>query len=99
MCPPHCPLTDTHFIAAQGMCDLAAPLLIVFDHESLVYSLFVKLMERMEKNFPRSNNGSDESTSGAAGGTISAMDQHLARLRQLLQVSRVLFGVHLCVKV
>jgi len=29
------------------MCDLAAPLLILFDDESLVYSCFVKLMEKI----------------------------------------------------
>ena len=29
------------------MCDLAAPLLILFDEESLVYSCFVKLMDRI----------------------------------------------------
>lgn len=75
----------------QGMCDLAAPLLIIFDHESIVYSLFVKLMERMENNFPRSN-GSDEKS---AGGTISAMDQHLARLRQLLQILDVELYEHM----
>merc|ERR1719376_516066 len=62
----------------QGMCDLAAPLLILFDEESLVYSLFVKLMGRMEKNFPHIEKNKE--------GSISAMDQHLARLRQLLQI-------------
>ena len=67
----------------QGMCDLAAPLLILFDEESLVYSLFVKLMGRMEQNFPHIEKNKE--------GSISAMDQHLARLRQLLQVSLVFF--------
>jgi len=64
----------------QGMCDLAAPLLILFDRENLVYSLLIKLMERMEQNFP--NNSNEKSKDGS----ISAMDQHLARLRQLLQI-------------
>ena len=32
---------------SQGMCDLAAPLLVLFDDESLVYSCFVKLMEKI----------------------------------------------------
>lgn len=49
----------------QGMCDLVAPLLVIFDDESLTYSCFCKLMERMIENFPN-------------GG---AMDMHFANMR------------------
>lgn len=49
----------------QGMCDLAAPLLVIFDDESLSYSCFCRLMERMIENFPSGN----------------AMDMHLANMR------------------
>jgi len=49
----------------QGMCDLVAPLLVIFDDESLSYSCFCKLMERMIENFP-------------SGG---AMDMHFANMR------------------
>ncbi|KAG9510439.1 Small G protein signaling modulator 1, partial [Fragariocoptes setiger] len=56
----------------QGMCDLAAPLLVIFDahHESLAYECFARLMRRMVANFPH-------------GG---AMDKHFASMRHLLQV-------------
>ena len=49
----------------QGMCDLVAPLLVIFDDESLSYGCFCKLMERMIENFP-------------SGG---AMDMHFANMR------------------
>ncbi|XP_054729141.1 small G protein signaling modulator 1 [Anastrepha obliqua] len=54
----------------QGMCDLVAPLLVIFDDESLCYSCFCKLMERMIENFPN-------------GG---AMDMHFANMRSLIQI-------------
>ncbi|KAH8292879.1 hypothetical protein KR044_002681, partial [Drosophila immigrans] len=54
----------------QGMCDLVAPLLVIFDDESLSYSCFCKLMERMIDNFP-------------SGG---AMDMHFANMRSLIQI-------------
>ncbi|XP_058977892.1 small G protein signaling modulator 1 [Musca domestica] len=54
----------------QGMCDLVAPLLVIFDDESLTYSCFCKLMERMIDNFPN-------------GG---AMDMHFANMRSLIQI-------------
>ncbi|XP_078490653.1 small G protein signaling modulator 1 isoform X3 [Ciona intestinalis] len=54
----------------QGMCDLAAPLLVVLDNESLVYDCFVSLMKRMGSNFPN-------------GG---AMDSHFANMRSLIQI-------------
>lgn len=49
----------------QGMCDLVAPLLVIFDDEALTYGCFCKLMERMIENFPN-------------GG---AMDMHFANMR------------------
>lgn len=49
----------------QGMCDLVAPLLVIFDDESLSYGCFCKFMERMIENFPN-------------GG---AMDMHFANMR------------------
>lgn len=53
----------------QGMCDLVAPLLVILDDETLSYSCFCLLMERMSANFPHS------------GG---AMDTHFANMRYLL---------------
>lgn len=53
----------------QGMCDLVAPLLVIFDDEALTYGCFCKLMERMIENFPN-------------GG---AMDMHFANMRYDLQ--------------
>ncbi|KAI8740035.1 small G protein signaling modulator 1 [Biomphalaria glabrata] len=54
----------------QGMCDLVAPLLVIFDDESLAYSCFCQLMKRMSSNFPH-------------GG---AMDTHFANMRSLIQI-------------
>lgn len=54
----------------QGMCDLVAPLLVIFDDESLSYGCFCRLMERMIENFPSGN----------------AMDMHLANMRSLIQI-------------
>ncbi|XP_056018414.1 small G protein signaling modulator 1-like isoform X5 [Ostrea edulis] len=54
----------------QGMCDLVAPLLVIFDDESLTYSCFCELMKRMSANFPH-------------GG---AMDTHFANMRSLIQI-------------
>lgn len=54
----------------QGMCDLAAPFLVIFDDEVLAYSCFSQLMKRMVANFPHGN----------------AMDQHFERLKHLMQV-------------
>jgi hypothetical protein len=51
----------------QGMCDLVAPLLVIFDDEGTTYSCFCRLMERMGSNFPN-------------GG---AMDTHFANMRYL----------------
>lgn len=49
----------------QGMCDLAAPLLVILDDESKTHACFRLLMERMIDNFPN-------------GG---AMDAHFANMR------------------
>ncbi|XP_021939313.1 small G protein signaling modulator 2-like isoform X3 [Zootermopsis nevadensis] len=54
----------------QGMCDLVAPLLVIFDDEGTTYSCFCHLMERMGSNFPN-------------GGT---MDIHFANMRSLIQI-------------
>uniref|UniRef100_A0A1A9WQ21 Rab-GAP TBC domain-containing protein n=1 Tax=Glossina brevipalpis TaxID=37001 RepID=A0A1A9WQ21_9MUSC len=54
----------------QGMCDLVAPLLVIFDDECLTYSCFCKLMERMIENFPNGD----------------AMDMHFANMRSLIQI-------------
>ncbi|GFO01147.1 small G protein signaling modulator 1 [Plakobranchus ocellatus] len=60
---------DTGYV--QGMCDLVAPLLVIFDDESLAYSCFCQLMKRMSCNFP------------PHGG---AMDTHFANMRSLIQI-------------
>ncbi|GAB6030127.1 hypothetical protein CHUAL_005806 [Chamberlinius hualienensis] len=54
----------------QGMCDLVAPLLVIFDDEAKTYSCFCQLMKRMSANFPH-------------GG---AMDSHFANMRSLIQI-------------
>ena len=54
----------------QGMCDIAAPLLVVLDDEVAAFGCFCNLMERMAANFPH------------AGG----MDANLANMRSLIQV-------------
>ncbi|XP_069188005.1 small G protein signaling modulator 2 isoform X6 [Procambarus clarkii] len=59
---------DTGYM--QGMCDLVAPLLVIFDDEAATYSCFCNLMGRMSHNFPN-------------GG---AMDQHFANMRSLIQI-------------
>lgn len=54
----------------QGMCDLVAPLLVVFDDEAKTYGCFCQLMKRMICNFQH-------------GG---AMDQHFGNMRSLIQI-------------
>lgn len=54
----------------QGMCDLAAPFLVIFDDEVMAFSCFSQLMKRMVANFPHGN----------------AMDQHFESLKYLMQV-------------
>jgi len=55
----------------QGMCDLVAPILVILDDETLSYSCFCLLMERMSANFPHS------------GG---AMDTHFANMRYYIKL-------------
>ncbi|XP_017774865.1 PREDICTED: small G protein signaling modulator 1-like isoform X1 [Nicrophorus vespilloides] len=59
-----------HIGYMQGMCDLVAPLLVMFDDESLTYACFCHLMERMIDNFPYGN----------------AMDCNFANMRSLVQI-------------
>lgn len=47
-----------------------APILVIFDDESISYGCFCKLMERMIENFP---NGDD------------AMDMHFANMRYAVE--------------
>lgn len=54
----------------QGMCDLAAPILVLLDDEAPAYAAFCQLMSRMLDNFP-------------AGG---AMDAHFANMRYVLEI-------------
>ncbi|VDN05132.1 unnamed protein product [Thelazia callipaeda] len=54
----------------QGMCDIAAPLLVIFDDEPLVLACFDQLMVRMKKNFPHR----------------TGMDDNLACMSSLIQV-------------
>ncbi|KAK7598263.1 hypothetical protein V9T40_006498 [Parthenolecanium corni] len=55
----------------QGMCDLVAPLLVIFDDESMAYACFCRLMDRLSVNFPHSG---------------EAMDMHFANMRSLIQI-------------
>lgn len=52
----------------QGMCDLAAPLLVMMQEEAVAHALFNKLMERAKHNFPSGQ----------------AMDAHFADMRWVL---------------
>ncbi|CAD6194101.1 unnamed protein product [Caenorhabditis auriculariae] len=54
----------------QGMCDLLAPLLVIFEDEALTLECFTILMGRLRENFPQR----------------SGMDQCLSNLRSLIQV-------------
>ncbi|CAF3414264.1 unnamed protein product [Rotaria sp. Silwood1] len=54
----------------QGMCDLIAPLLVIFDEEVITYSCFCHLMKRLLPNFP---NG-------------TGMDENFGHMRSLLQI-------------
>lgn len=66
----------------QGMCDLVAPLLVIFDDEGTTYSCFCRLMERMSSNFPN-------------GG---AMDTHFANMRYVHYTDcKVWYMVHVSV--
>ncbi|CAG9559124.1 unnamed protein product [Danaus chrysippus] len=54
----------------QGMCDLAAPLLVVVREEAAAHALFTQLMTRARDNFPSGQ----------------AMDAHFADMRSLIQI-------------
>ncbi|XP_045539310.1 small G protein signaling modulator 2 [Papilio machaon] len=54
----------------QGMCDLAAPLLVTMREEAAAHALFSRLMRRAKDNFP----------------TGQAMDAHFADMRSLIQI-------------
>ncbi|XP_013145376.1 PREDICTED: small G protein signaling modulator 1-like isoform X2 [Papilio polytes] len=54
----------------QGMCDLAAPLLVTMREEAIAHALFARLMRRAKDNFP----------------TGQAMDAHFADMRSLIQI-------------
>ena len=55
----------------QGMCDIAAPLLVIMDDEVAAYGCFVELMKRLIPNFPLAGGG---------------MDRNFANMRSLIQV-------------
>ncbi|CAH2052131.1 unnamed protein product, partial [Iphiclides podalirius] len=54
----------------QGMCDLAAPLLVTMREEAAAHALFARLMQRARDNFPSGQ----------------AMDAHFADMRSLIQI-------------
>ncbi|KAL4711801.1 hypothetical protein ACJJTC_005970 [Scirpophaga incertulas] len=54
----------------QGMCDLAAPLLVTMREEAAAHALFAQLMRRARHNFPSGQ----------------AMDAHFADMRSLIQI-------------
>ncbi|PAV68793.1 hypothetical protein WR25_20972 [Diploscapter pachys] len=54
----------------QGMCDLLAPLLVIFEDEALTIECFSILMSRLRENFPQR----------------TGMDECLSNLRSLIQV-------------
>ncbi|XP_075983891.1 small G protein signaling modulator 2-like isoform X2 [Anticarsia gemmatalis] len=59
---------DTGYM--QGMCDLAAPLLVTMRDEAAAHALFARLMARAGDNFPSGQ----------------AMDAHFADMRSLIQI-------------
>ena len=54
----------------QGMCDILAPLVVIFEDEVLSLECFTIIMARLRDNFPQR----------------SGMDQSLSNLRSLIQV-------------
>ena len=52
-------LENQEYGYAQGMCDLCAPLVHLFDDEADIYACFCKLMARMIRYFPRGNQTKD----------------------------------------
>lgn len=68
---------------SQGMCDLLAPLMVIFDDEALAYACYLKLMESAIKLFPPN----------------TGMNTRLANIQSLLQVKchvHVHVLVHAC---
>ncbi|CAG9791480.1 unnamed protein product [Diatraea saccharalis] len=59
---------DTGYM--QGMCDLAAPLLVMMREEAVAHALFARLMDKARDNFPSGQ----------------AMDAHFADMRSLIQI-------------
>lgn len=60
----------------QGMCDLVAPLLVIFDDESITYSCFCLLMERMGANFPHNGGAMDTHFSNMRYGKTCKIHSH-----------------------
>ncbi|CAF3124404.1 unnamed protein product [Rotaria socialis] len=54
----------------QGMCDIVAPLLVIYDEEIITYSCFCNLMKRLIPNFPHG----------------TGMDENFGHMRSLLQI-------------
>lgn len=52
----------------QGMCDLAAPLLVMMREEASAHALFARVMDRARDNFPSGQ----------------AMDAHFADMRSVI---------------
>ena len=69
---------------SQGMCDLLAPLMVIFDDETLAHACYLKFMESAIKLFPPN----------------TGMNTRLANIQSLLQVgtcTRVHVHVHVLV--
>uniref|UniRef100_A0A914HCA6 phosphorylase kinase n=1 Tax=Globodera rostochiensis TaxID=31243 RepID=A0A914HCA6_GLORO len=77
----------------QGMCDLVAPLLVVFGDEALTLACFERMMRRMRRNFPQStqNGGMEESLKNFRS-LVEVMDPELyCQLMRNIDYSFVVF--------